>query len=121
MAHLLLNLYRVPDDEAEDVRRLLDEHRIPWYETQPSPWGISHGGIWVSEDDDVAEARRLFDQYQAERSLRARAEYAAAREAGTLPTFWTHLRAHPLYVTLTLLAVVLVLILAALPVWLLLF
>mgnify|MGYP006909079024 CR=1 FL=1 len=120
MAHLLLNLYRVPDDEAADVRRLLDEHRIPWYETQPSPWGISHGGIWVAEDRDVAEARRLFHEYQAERSARVRAEYAAAREAGTAPTFVGVLRANPLYVILALVAIVLVLLLSALPVWLLL-
>ncbi len=120
MAHLLLNLYRVPDDEAADVRRLLDEHRIPWYETQPSPWGISHGGIWITEDRDVAEARRVFDRYQAERSARVRAEYATAREAGTAPTFVDMLRAHPLYVLLTLLAALLVLLLSALPIiWLL--
>ena len=120
MAHLLLNLYRVPDDEAEDVRKLLDRHHIPWYETQPSPWGISHGGIWVTEDRDVAEAMRLFDAYEAERSARVRAEYAAARAAGTVPTFWSQLRANPLYVVLTILAAVLVLAVAALPVWLLL-
>lgn len=119
MSHLLLNLYRVPDDEAEDVRRLLDEHHIPWHETQPSPWGISHGGIWVTEDKDIAEATRVFDAYQAERSARARAEYAAARAAGSLPTFWSQLRANPKYVLLTLLAVILVLAVTALPVWLL--
>ena len=120
MAHLLLNLYRVPDDEIEDVRKLLDAHRIRWYETQPSPWGISHGGIWVTEDDDVVEATRLFDEYQRDRSVRVRAEYAAARQAGTAPTFWSQLRANPLYVVLTVLGALLVLILAALPVWLLL-
>ncbi len=120
MSHLLLNLYLVPDDEAEDVRKLLDEHHIPWYETQPSRWGISHGGIWVTEDRDIPEATRLFNIYQTERSARARAEYAAGRKAGTVPTFWTYLRRNPMYVIITILAAIFVLVVAALPVWLLL-
>jgi hypothetical protein len=33
MAKLLLNLRNVPDDEADDVRALLDEHDIAYYET----------------------------------------------------------------------------------------
>ena len=43
MTTLLLNLRQVPDDEAEEVRALLNEHRIAFYETTPSLWGISPG------------------------------------------------------------------------------
>ena len=50
MAKLLLKMRLVPDDEAADVRAMLDAARIPWYETEPSRWGISHGGIWVRDD-----------------------------------------------------------------------
>ena len=48
MATLLLNLRHVPEDEADDVRALLDANGIAWYETQPSRWGISGGGIWLA-------------------------------------------------------------------------
>ncbi len=119
MSKLLLNLRNVPDDEADDVRALLDAHAIAFYETRPSLWGLSAGGLWVTEDAAVAEAKRLMADYQGQRQARARAEYAAARRAGTAETFWTVLRAEPGRVALTLLAILFLLGLVALPVLLL--
>ncbi len=119
MSKLLLNLRNVPDDEAADVRAMLEEHRIAFHETSPSIWGISAGGIWVSEDADFAEARRAMADYQQRRGDRVREEYAAARRAGTTETFWMVLRDEPGRVVLTLLAVVFLLGLVALPVVLL--
>src|SRR5690606_13961933 len=55
-AKLLLNLRHVPDDEADDVRALLEAVRIDYYETRAGPFGISAGGIWVRDDDDVPDA-----------------------------------------------------------------
>ena len=119
MSRLLLNLRNVPDDEADDVRALLDAKRIAFYETTPSPWGISAGGIWVTEDADFADAKRAFDDYEQRRSVRVRAEYAAAKRAGTAETFVGMLRADPLRVVMTLLGILLALGLVALPVILL--
>ncbi|HKU80355.1 MAG TPA: DUF6164 family protein [Rhodanobacteraceae bacterium] len=119
MSKLLLNLRNVPDDEADDVRALLDAKRIAFYETKPNAWGISAGGIWVTEDADFAEAKCAFDDYERQRSVRVRAEYAAAKRAGTAETFVGMLRADPLRVVLTLLGILLVLGLVALPVILL--
>jgi len=119
MSRLLLNLRNVPDDEADDVRALLDAKRIAFYETTPSPWGISAGGIWVTEDADFADAKRAFDDYEQQRSVRVRAEYAAAKRAGTAETFVSMLRADPLRVVMTLLGILLALGLVALPVILL--
>ena len=48
MSRLLLNLRHVPDDEIEEVREMLDQDAIAYYQTQPSRWGMSYGGIWVS-------------------------------------------------------------------------
>ena len=119
MAKLLLNLRHVPDNEADDVRAMLDAQRIAYYETPPSMWGISAGGIFVQENADVAEAKRLMAGYQKERSARVRAEYAAARRDGTAETFRTVLRNEPLRVVLTILAILCLLGLVALPVFLL--
>ena len=119
MSRLLLNLRNVPDDEANDVRALLDAKRIAFYETTPSPWGISAGGIWVTEDADFVEAKRAFDDYEQQRSVRVRAEYAAAKRAGTAETFVGMLRADPLRVVMTLLGILLALGLVAIPVILL--
>ncbi len=119
MSRLLLNLRNVPDDEADDVRAMLDAKRIAFYETTPSPWGISAGGIWVRDDADFAEAKRAFDEYEQQRSARVRAEYTAAKRAGTAETFFSVLRADPLRVVLALLGILLALALVALPVILL--
>lgn len=115
MAKLLLNLRNVPDDEADDVRAFLDAARIEHYETRPGPFGISAGGIWVREDDDVAQAKRLMAEYQGERAIRMRAEREQARRDGTAETFADVARAQPLRVVLSILAILLLVGLMALP------
>lgn len=119
MAKLLLNLRNVPDDEVEEVRAMLDQHRIAFYETQPSRWGISYGGIWISEDSDAPEAKRLMADYQGKRQARVRAEHAAAVREGSAQTFMDVVREQPLRVLLTVLAVIVLLGLVALPAYLL--
>lgn len=115
MAKLLLNLRHVPDDEAADVRAFLEAARIEYYETRPSPFGISAGGIWVRDDGDVAEAKRLMADYQQRRAHRVRAERAQAERDGTAQTFADIVRERPLRVALTVLAIALLLGLVALP------
>ena len=115
MSKLLLNMRNVPDDEADEVRAMLDEARIGWYETQPSRWGISYGGIWITHDDDIVEARRLMAGYQDARREHARAERATALREGTAETFADIARAQPLRVVLTILAILLLVGLMALP------
>ncbi|WP_226468553.1 DUF6164 family protein [Luteimonas panaciterrae] len=119
MAKLLLNLRMVPEDEADDVRAFLDANDIGWYETKPSRWGISYGGIWVKHDEDIAKARQLMADYQTRRRDTARAAHAQAQRDGTAETFADVVRESPLRVVLTLLAIVFLLGLVALPVWLL--
>lgn len=115
MSKLLLNLRNVPDDEADDVRALLDAKRIAFHETTPNLWGISAGGIWVTDDADFAVAKHVFDDYEQQRSARVRAEYAAAKRAGTAETFVSMLRDDPLRVVMVLLGILIVLGFATLP------
>jgi hypothetical protein len=119
MSKLLLNLRDVPDDEADDVRRLLDSGAIGYYETRPSLWGISGGAIWIRDDGDVGEAKRLMAEYQRERQARAREERAEAERTGTGETFADVLRTQPLRVALAVIAIALMLGLVAVPVLLL--
>ena len=111
---LLLNLRHVPDDEADEVRTLLEQHEIAFYETKPSVWGVSAGGIWIRRDEDVATAARLMGEYQQQRRANARAEYAAAKQAGRAGP-WRVFREHPLHAIVALLAIAFVLALSALP------
>jgi hypothetical protein len=120
MAHLLLNLKLVPDDEAEEVRALLTREGIAYYETRPSPWGISHGGIWLEDQAQVERASALMAQYQQARRSKAQAEQARAEDEGRQETFARQLRARPGHTLLMLLAMVAVIVLTlALPWWLL--
>lgn len=115
MSKLLLNLRNVPDDEVDDVRAMLDEHRIAFYETKPSFWGVSTGAIWVQHREDVGEAERLMAEYQLERRTRARAEYHAAKREGQTRTIWDGFREHPLLVIATLVGMAFLVALMALP------
>ena len=114
-----MSLRDVPVDEYEGVCALLDGLAIEHYRTEPSRWGISHGGIWVEDDARIAEAKRLMADYQQARQARARAEHEQALRDGTAETFADVVRAQPLRVLLTLVAIVVLLGLVALPVWLL--
>ncbi len=115
MAKLLMNLRGVGDDEAEEVRALLEAHRIDYYETPPNRWGISQGGIWLREPDQLAEARRLLARYQEERSRRIRAEHEAQRRSGELETVAQRLVRDPVRGLLYLALVAAVLALTLLP------
>ncbi len=119
MSKLLLNLRNVPDDEADDVRAMLEAHHIVFYETTPSMWGVSTGGIWVTEDTAIVEAKRLMADYQQQRAVRVRAEYAASKREGSAETFGMVLRAQPGRVLLLVLAILFVLGLMALPAFML--
>lgn len=106
MAKLLLNLRNVPDDEADEVRAWLTESGMDFYETQPSPWGISSGGIWMRDDADIVRAKALMADYQAKRRQRALAEQATAQRDGSAETFGKLLRERPVYVLTVLAAII---------------
>lgn len=115
MSKLLMNLRNVPDDEADEVRAMLEAQQIAFYETRPSIWGVSAGGIWVTEDEAFADARRAMDDYQQQRATRARAEYAEAKRAGTAETFLTVLRTDPVRVVMSVLGILFALALVTVP------
>lgn len=120
MAKLLLNLRNVPDDEAEEIRAWLRREQLAFYETAPSSWGISHGGIWLEDDAQLPRAKALMADYQAGRGAMARAAAEQARRDGKAESFASQLRARPLYVVGVLVAIVVIVVVTlALPWWLL--
>lgn len=115
MSRLLLNLRHVPDDEAEDVRNLLDEAGIEWYETPIGRWGISLGGIWVRDREVLPRARELLRDYDRDRFQRARADYAERARRGELETIVHRLVQDPVGVFLRLGAVAFIIFLMLYP------
>jgi hypothetical protein len=109
---LLFRLRNVPDDEAQEVRELLDENGVEFYETSAGNWGISLPGIWLADESDYHQARALLDSYQDQRAAQQRANYRELRSRGQAPTFWRLLAAKPLVVCLQVLALALLTLLS---------
>lgn len=117
MAQLLLNFRNVPDDEIDEVRALLNSHGVAFYETRPSLWGISAGGIWLARDEELVTAKRLLAEYQEERRVRMREAFEQARAEGRVESFGTRLRRRPLEVLFALAVVAGLLALILIPFW----
>ncbi|SCZ66423.1 DUF6164 family protein [Thiohalomonas denitrificans] len=115
MPTLLFKLTNVPEDEAEEVRELLTEHGIDFYETEAGRWGISVAGIWVKDESQVATARELIDRYQHERGERVRAAYEAKRRAGEHETMASRFMHHPIRFILYLLGILVIFYFTVMP------
>ena len=108
MAKLLFRLNQVEDDEADDVRALLDEAGLEYYETNAGRWRVSVAAIWLRHDDDYEQARAMLDDYQQQRSERLQEEYRQLEENGEQETFLQRAREHPADLILVILSVVIV-------------
>lgn len=98
MAVQLFPLRGVPDDEAEDIRALLTDNHIEFYETSAGNWGISSPAIWLQDDSQQQTARALIDAYQAERVVQQREIYQQLKREGTHRSFWVLFREEPIKV-----------------------
>lgn len=96
MATLLFPLRGVPEDEAEEVRELLDTHNIDFYETSAGNWGISMPALWLSNDDDLTTAKRLLETYQQKRYSEQRAIYEQLKRQGKNKRLIDGVREQPL-------------------------
>ena len=86
MAKLIFRLRNVPDDEAEEVRQLLQANRIDFYETDAGNWGISMPGLWLNDEDDEPRVKELLVDYQRKRVINARESHDQAVNSGEART-----------------------------------
>ena len=111
MAQLVFRLKNVPEQEADDIRELLSEHDIEFYETSAGRWQISMAGIWVRDKEQALIAKSLIAEDQAQR---------AGNAIPISPVDWlrgliSHARQNPLEFVFTLVAIVFVGALSVLP------
>lgn len=102
MATLLFRLNGVPDDEAADIRELLEQNDIEFYETDAGRWGISVAAIWLRDDTHLAQARQLIDAYEEERTRKARAAYEELRRENRHDTLLRRFLRQPVQIILYL-------------------
>ncbi len=96
MAKQIFRLRGVPDDEAEDIRQLLNEHHFEFYETPAGNWGVSMPALWLLDESQEEAARAVIADYQEKRFLTARANYEQLKREGKHATLWTSFRDNPL-------------------------
>jgi hypothetical protein len=96
MAKLVFSLRGVPDDEADEVRDLFNQHQISFYETSAGNWGVSTPALWLFHNDDFPKARRILDEYQQQRQISQRQLYLQQKQAGQQKTFLSVWREKPL-------------------------
>lgn len=116
MAILLFKLRHVPEDEANDVRQLLEQHDIDFYETTAGSWGVSLPALWLHDDRQLQQARALLDAYQEQRQKHAQAVYQDQCHNGQQRTLWNLLCEAPLRFVAALAAIAFILYLCSIPV-----
>ena len=92
----LLVLRNVPDDEAEEIRELLNKRAIDYYETPAGNWGISMPAIWLNNEFQLEEAQALIEKYHEERFAKARSEYERLKNEGKQHTMIDEIKHNPL-------------------------
>lgn len=115
MARLLFKLAQVPDDEAQDIRALLDEHQISYYETNAGFFRIGLDAIWLADGTQEERARELLRAYQTERAISQKQNYAQQVEARQVPSVWQVFCAQPIRFIATAIAIIFVAGLTLLP------
>ena len=72
VSKLLFKMRYVPEDEAQEVRNLLKENNIDFFETFAGNWSISVPALWVRHDHQFKKARELIEEYQIGRTARVK-------------------------------------------------
>ena len=115
MTILLFKLQNVPDDEAADIRDLLADNDIYFYETHAGFWRLGVDGLWLPDNTHLARARELIKSYQEDRTANQKKAYAELVEQGQAPTLWQNFLLSPLRFVLLILAVFFILTLTLAP------
>jgi Family of unknown function (DUF6164) len=108
MPTLLFSLRGVPEDEADEVRELLNEHEIDFYETSAGNWGVSMPALWLRDEAELIKAQQLLAHYQQQRQISQRQLYLQRKQLGQSKTLLTAFLEKPLLFSVYLAMIVLV-------------
>ena len=117
MAALLFRLAQVPEDEQDDIRQLLHDGGFDVYETSAGFFGLGVAAIWLRDRDQLAQARKVIDEYQQQRTAKMRADYQERIASGEEASFFEYSIHHPFRLLGVMTVVALVLALMLLPFW----
>jgi len=115
MAKLIFKLKSVSYDEADDIKNLLNENKIDFYESPAGNWEISMHAIWLNDEAQYTQAKRLIDEYQVKRSQRIRLETQQQIEHGEHETFIQRLFNKPIQFFIILAIIIFILYFSIMP------
>ena len=115
MAKLIFKLKSVSDDEADDIKNLLTENKIEFYESPAGNWEISMHALWLNDEAQYAQAKQLIDEYQVKRSQRIRLETQQKIDQGEYETFIQRLFNKPIQFFITLAIIIFILYFSIMP------
>lgn len=115
MSKLLFRLHDVPDDEANDIRELLNTHNLDCYETDDGRWRVGVAAIWLRDDSQFDAARALINAYQMQRYQRSQQEQQALQEQGLNTSLLHRFLERPLTFLMIMLLVAVVLLVSVYP------
>ncbi|MBN1377719.1 MAG: hypothetical protein JXA04_00630 [Gammaproteobacteria bacterium] len=115
MPVMLFKLNGVPDDEADEIRALLSQNDIPYYETSAGNWRISLAAIWLNDEDCFDQAKKLIEEYQTKRSTQAQQEYSQSEAEGNNLSFLNRFLQEPFRYILYLLVVLIIIYFSTIP------
>ena len=113
MSVLIFRLNDASDEEAAQVRELLEQHDLAFYESSAGRWGISVAGLWLRDDSQKHRARELIEQYQGERKQQYEGWWA--EQPGFLVSLWRSFLARPIPFVLTAILLVAIVFISLSP------
>ena len=115
MAKLIFKLKSVSYDEADDIKNLLTENKIDFYESPAGNWEISMHALWLNDEAQYTQAKQLIDEYQVKRSQRIRLETQQKIDQGEYETFIQRLFNKPIQFFITLAIIIFILYFSIIP------
>ena len=115
MAKLIFKLKSVSYDEADDIKNLLTENKIDFYESPAGNWGISMHALWLNDEAQYTQAKQLIDEYQVKRSQHIRLETQQKIDQGEYETFIQRLFNKPIQFFITLAIIIFILYFSIMP------
>ena len=115
MAKLIFKLKSVSDDEADDIKNLLTENSIAFYESPAGNWEVSMHALWLNDEAQYTQAKQLIDEYQVKRNQQIRLEIQQKIERGEYETFIQRLLNKPLQFFIPLAIIIIILYFSTMP------
>ena len=115
MAKLIFKLKSVSNDKADDIKNLLTENKMEFYESPAGNWEISMHALWLNDEAQYAQAKKLIDEYQVKRSQRIRLETQQKIDQGEHETFNQRLFNKPIQSLITLAIIIFILYFSIMP------